>query len=66
MNANIRVAAAIRRVLDRHGDVLETYPQFVHEHLLARLDVGASSEFSVLVDARARRLGDERRPIPAR
>ena len=46
MNANMKIAAAIRRVLDRHGDVLEAYPEFVREHLLARLDVGASSEVS--------------------
>ena len=46
VNANMKIAAAIRRVLDRHGDVLEAYPEFVREHLLARLDVGASSEVS--------------------
>ena len=50
VNANIKIAAAIRRVLDRHGDVLETYPEFVREHLVARLDAGASSEVAAYAE----------------
>ena len=70
MSANRNIATAIRRVLDRHGDVLEAYPEFVREHILARLDVGASrrsrpTRGRYLRHCSHAALGDERGPAPS-
>ena len=44
MTGGPEIAAAIRHVLDRNGDVFERFPEFVREHLVARLNVNASNE----------------------
>ena len=50
LDASRRIAAEICDILGRHSDVFEDHPNFVRETLVARINIGNSSDVDGYID----------------